>query len=247
MTEWSRLRHAYGPAGDIPGLLEQLDPDPDVEVWEKLWSRLCHQGDVYSASVAALPALTTAVAAWPAAARFPGLNLAAAIIAAADRSRGLGDARQRYGPEISTLAQLTAESLRVTDPSDPVAFIYLLQAALAFDGVPIWEEELEGLADGEYQAPCPACGVTNYIVIGEHGRFTAVEDYVANNAATRNALRSAAPGSLDGLAKRLYCTALDAGQLEVADRLTHLFGQATCGRCETTYAVADAITAAYAV
>lgn len=246
MTEWSQLRHAYGPADDVPGLLQQLDPDPDAEVWEQLWSRLCHQGDVYSASFAALPALTTAIAAWPAADRFPGLNLAAAIIAA-DQSHGLSDVRQYYGPATSTLAQLTAESLRAADPADPVAYIYLLQAALAFDGIPIWGQELDKLADGEYQAPCPACGTRNYIAIGERGHFTTVEDYIANNAAIRTALRSATPDSFDGLAKRLYYTARGAGQHEVADRLTYLFGHATCGQCKTTYAVADAITGAYAV
>jgi hypothetical protein len=58
---WTTLHHAYGPASDTPQLLRQLalSPGPkqgDIsEPWYSLWSSLCHQGDVYSASYAALP------------------------------------------------------------------------------------------------------------------------------------------------------------------------------------------------
>jgi hypothetical protein len=58
---WSNMEHAYGAASDIPGLLSQLaaSPEPqqnaDAEPWFTLWSSLCHQGDVYTASYAALP------------------------------------------------------------------------------------------------------------------------------------------------------------------------------------------------
>jgi hypothetical protein len=54
------LKHAYGAAGDIPDLLRQLESNleeesPAAEPWFTLWSSLCHQGDVYSASFAAVP------------------------------------------------------------------------------------------------------------------------------------------------------------------------------------------------
>jgi hypothetical protein len=246
MTDWSRLRDAYGPADDVPRLLQQVDPNPDAEVWEQLWSRLCHQGKVYPASAAALPALTSALAEWPAAERVLGLVLAAAILAGADRSPEFGDVREHYRTEIARLAQLTTETLRAADPADPTTYIYLLQAALAFDGVPIWEHELDQLADGEYQVPCPSCATQNYIVIGEHGNFSTVEDYAQNNAATRFPLQPATPDTLDGLPETLYLTAHADGQHEVADRLTYLFGHATCGHCKTSYAVPAAISAQHA-
>lgn len=59
--EWHRLRHAYGAAEDIPGLLRQLSrsaqpkDQTDPEPWSSLWSSLCHQGDAYDASYAAVP------------------------------------------------------------------------------------------------------------------------------------------------------------------------------------------------
>ena len=62
---WAELRHAYGDAADIPGLLRQLDDLPPggdkSEPWFSLWSALAHQDDVYSASFAAVPYVVNAV------------------------------------------------------------------------------------------------------------------------------------------------------------------------------------------
>ena len=57
--KWSELIHAYGAATDIPDLLRQLEQMPpyegENEPWFSIWSALAHQGDVYSASFAAVP------------------------------------------------------------------------------------------------------------------------------------------------------------------------------------------------
>ena len=62
MTNWAGLTHAYGNAADIPELLELARRAPaggsyTDEPWYSLWSSLCHQGDVYTASYAAVPEL----------------------------------------------------------------------------------------------------------------------------------------------------------------------------------------------
>jgi hypothetical protein len=66
---WSELKHAYGTASDIPVLLHQLEQLPssegDAEPWFSLWSALAHQGDVYSASFAAVPHVVQALARAP--------------------------------------------------------------------------------------------------------------------------------------------------------------------------------------
>ena len=68
-NEWSELRHAYGSAADIPELLARLRELPEsegkAEPWFTLWSALAHQGDVYSASFAAVPHVIEALAAAP--------------------------------------------------------------------------------------------------------------------------------------------------------------------------------------
>jgi hypothetical protein len=68
-ARWSELRHAYGAASDIPALLSGLKEIPDAsgddEPWASLFSALAHQGDVYSASFAAVPHVIAALAAAP--------------------------------------------------------------------------------------------------------------------------------------------------------------------------------------
>lgn len=66
---WSELRDAYGSAAQIPELLRQLSALPSdngsAEPWFSLWSALAHQGDVYSASFAAVPHVIEAIASSP--------------------------------------------------------------------------------------------------------------------------------------------------------------------------------------
>lgn len=61
-TNWAALTHAYGSAEDVPGHLAALESD-DAEqrrvALDALWSSLCHQGTVYEASRAAVPALAS--------------------------------------------------------------------------------------------------------------------------------------------------------------------------------------------
>ena len=63
---WAQLQHAYSNASDIPGLLRQLAAQPRSEAygdtWFALWSALAHQGDVYSASFAAVPHIVALLA-----------------------------------------------------------------------------------------------------------------------------------------------------------------------------------------
>ncbi|MFG3256728.1 hypothetical protein [Streptomyces sp. NPDC048172] len=60
--DWAALEHAYGPADDIPGLLRALasaeaEAEARDEALDTLFSSLCHQGSVYSATAAAVPFL----------------------------------------------------------------------------------------------------------------------------------------------------------------------------------------------
>ncbi|GAA5496023.1 hypothetical protein Rhal01_02204 [Rubritalea halochordaticola] len=59
--DWSELQHAYGGAGDVPAMLEAMYAGGQSrEFWTDAWSCLCHQGDVYTASLAALPFIVDA-------------------------------------------------------------------------------------------------------------------------------------------------------------------------------------------
>lgn len=60
-SAWTELQHAYGSASDIPDLLREIQRRPgkqckyNEDPWGTLWSSLCHQGTIYSASIAAVP------------------------------------------------------------------------------------------------------------------------------------------------------------------------------------------------
>jgi hypothetical protein len=79
--EWANLKHAYGDAFDMPAILRQLETRPSYdgnsEPWFSIWSALAHQGDVYSASFAAVPHIVRVLATAPAAASFVYLQFPA--------------------------------------------------------------------------------------------------------------------------------------------------------------------------
>lgn len=72
--DWASLQHAYGNASDIPALLRQLETLPaatgNSDPWFSLWSALAHQGDVYTASFAAVPHVVRVLATSPSSASF---------------------------------------------------------------------------------------------------------------------------------------------------------------------------------
>jgi hypothetical protein len=70
LIDWHLLHHAYGAAGDVPALLEQIgdfpaEADWESEPWFSLWSALYHQGDIYSASIAAVPSIVSTLSKAP--------------------------------------------------------------------------------------------------------------------------------------------------------------------------------------
>jgi hypothetical protein len=55
---WSSLSHAYGPAGDVPGLLFAITLGTDDvrrAAWWEIWGNIHHQGTVYEATVPSVP------------------------------------------------------------------------------------------------------------------------------------------------------------------------------------------------
>ncbi len=91
--QWSELSHAYGPAADVPALLEAAAGLPPSGGWRaepyfSLWSALCHQGDVYTASYAAVPHLLEAMEGAPLRVPMTLLLLVASIEIARATGRG---------------------------------------------------------------------------------------------------------------------------------------------------------------
>ena len=113
---WRELENAYGSAANVPALLERLrdlpESEGEVEPWFTLWSALAHQGDVYSASFAAVPHVVAALATAPAKAgesffQFPAW---VEICRAKNHVEVPGDLKGPYFEALARLPGLVAEA-----------------------------------------------------------------------------------------------------------------------------------------
>lgn len=114
---WSDIRTAYGDAGNIPPLLEKLKDFPapvsyEDEPWFSLWSSLCHQGDVFSASFAAVPHIVEILSSDPCRADFNYFQLPACIeLARFDKDVQVPDTlKQAYIEALARLPELAAKA-----------------------------------------------------------------------------------------------------------------------------------------
>ncbi|MFJ9324237.1 hypothetical protein [Streptomyces globisporus] len=237
------LSHAYGSAEDVPDLLDRIASEPKPELWSDLWSALCHQGSVYSASFAALPWLAGVAGGDDREQAVNALALAGAIVAGAEQPHRAGDVRAQRAAEMESLLAAVNRQLRM--PSDRTDYIHLLEAMLGFEGVVGWSEDLAwGLGNEEYEVGCPGCRTSLFIVLGERGFFSTSEDYALSDGDVETRpLLPANPADLDGIGRRLHDIAVSDSQHEVAHALTHVFGRAACPDCETDFSVADQIGA----
>lgn len=239
--DWSGLRHAYGPAEDIPRLLEQLSPDENAKVWEDLWSRICHQGTVYSASFAVLPYLLEAAHKWLPANRVMPLHLAAMIVI----SRDVEDSRETYMADHVQIAEdcrnLAVETLKTTG-LDRHKRIYLMEAALAFEGDVIWGQALDGLVRGEFQGKCRHCRTHLFVAIGTNGCFVAADEGIEKLPDKRSTIAPASATDLLGAGAWLYEQSDKASDAELADWICNLFGSTTCPHCENQQSVPDIVS-----
>lgn len=114
---WRSLTDAYGAAEQVPTLLAGLASFPAeatsrAEPWYSLWSRLCHQGDVYPASFAAVPHIIDTLARAPARATLSFFLLPAAIELARHENATVvpGDLRADYRDALDRIPELAARA-----------------------------------------------------------------------------------------------------------------------------------------
>jgi len=135
---WSELEHAYGHADDIPVLLERLREFPssvgETEPWFTIWSALAHQGDVYSASFAAVPHVISTLATDPARADSAYLHFPAwvEICRAKSRVEVPLDLRAFYFESLARIPHLVAQT--ASRPWDPGFAACALSAIAAAKG-----------------------------------------------------------------------------------------------------------------
>ena len=95
---------------------------------------------------------------------------------------------------------------------------------------------------------CPACTADNFIVFGEHGCFSTLDDmYFKGNETKRLPLLPAEATDLGDPAGGLYTRALADGYPDLAKKLTYVFGSAHCADCDALFRVDEAIAARWMV
>lgn len=235
MTDWRSLQDAYGSAEPVEGLLERAGRG-DRAVWDELWSRLCHQGTVYSASYAALPRLTELAANRDPQEFVEPLFLATCIVASTDGPETPAAVRTRYAETLRTLHEL-AERL-VPSATDDTDFIYRVQAVLATEGDSVWGTRLDALADQELELACPSCG--EQLLVGLETMPTLVRQFDDAGVGTTTVV-PADPDQLSGGEARAYGLAIDHARSQVARRLLELFGRFECPACRFTGRTSEAL------
>lgn len=154
--DWSAVQDAYGSAEAVPGLLARATAQPnDADIWNELWSRLCHQGTVYEASLQAIPTFAEMARLAPPTEASEPLSLLASIAASTDVS-GTPDHRNRHADVLaSCLPAAEAYAAAAVDDTD---FCNALSVLAGLRGEGAWHEMLTFLADAEAPGACPGCG-----------------------------------------------------------------------------------------
>jgi len=228
------LRHAYGSAEDLPGIISALKPDPNAPAWVELCSRVCHQGTTYSASPAVLPFLLSAASGWDAPARAMPLALAGSIVSAPQT------ALSGYEPTVEALRVLALDTVKDRELSRDDR-IYVMQSVLSLQGDRLWGRVLDHLSDGEFPALCPACRKDLCVVVGKHGFFVAAGEWVRNSQTPRMEIRPLEAGNLAGVGNWLYSVCDQSGDSELAGWIRYLFGVSKCPECRQPFGLVDAI------
>lgn len=238
VTEWASLRDGYGSAEHLPTLLAAAADSGSEEggVWDELWGRLCHQGTVYSASYAALPALARISRQHAPGGYIAALHLAAAIIAATDGPEEPASVRRRYEKELAEMHDVATVCLQ--HANDDTEFVYGLQTLMAFEEGGVWQRRLSGLTDGQVELDCPTCD--EHLLIAINGPKATVESFGDGSlAAAAMTPVEPAPATVEG---RLLALARGHNRPGVAEEMPYLFGTATCPRCQTPFELPQSLT-----
>jgi hypothetical protein len=131
---WKKLDHAYGVAGDIPGLLRVLSTYPVIKSYKdepmfSLWSALCHQGTIYSASYAAVPIIVSLIQSAPENVHYDYFMLPISIHISYLHGRGPqipDEFKQQYFDAINSLPELAAN-----EQTDSELKVRILSSAIA--------------------------------------------------------------------------------------------------------------------
>jgi hypothetical protein len=238
--EWSSLQDAYGPATVIPSLLTAL-ANQDDDMLDELYDRICHQGSIYSASIAAFPHLIRiANDAETLDAQSDALALAGLICESNDLPSALQSSSHAdsFSAALPLARELSNQALReTTDANDG---IYFLKAAMSFAGYASLARVLDGVVNEEFTLNCPDCDVDLYVTPTERGLTVAAEDPVSQPRAKKTQVSKGTPVGEGGAElDRLLSSAPSLA--DVGRQVAYIFGSASCPACGAKFSLISAL------
>ena len=247
MTELRGWHVAEGPDEEVARLLTQAAAGGgDLNrAWVELWEKLLHCSEYVAVGYAVIPRLAELAVRFGPAVDSGPLQLAAAIMGTDGDDDVEGDAAKARRESAAALRDLEGQALRSLQlpqlRDDGAGFLRLLQAVLAFRGVPVWSNQLAHLVEGEeeLELDCPWCGEYHLAGLSPSEGFT-LRGHVDGEEVVR-AIEPAGPASLDDVGEWLHRTATQHTQPAVAVQVVHLFGRSRCIACDEGFRVSDGV------
>lgn len=232
--DWASLRCAYGSAERVPELLRRAEEaGPDFgDAWDDLWSYICHQGTVYTASYAAVPALTAMCLRQEPRGYLVPLHLVGSILASNDGPEGAELIRDQYAAEVGQLRVLAERCIELAN--DDVEFIYALETLAVFEGRGVWSRNLSYVTNGEVPLDCIDCGENLLVHIEELPATVTCWDASREHTTVKPAEQV---GSIEA---RLISLAVANNRPGVAAKLPYMFGRAICPKCGIEFPISNA-------
>ena len=169
-------------------------------------------------------------------------GVAVGLVGRLPTDHGVVRARRESAAALRDLEGQTLRSLQLPQLRDDRAgFLRLLQAVLAFRGVPVWSNQLAHLVEGEeeLELDCPWRGEYHLAWLSPSEGFT-LRGHLEGEEVVR-ATEPAGPASLDDVGGWLYRTATQHAQPPVAVQVVHLFGRSRCTACDEGFRVSDGV------
>ena len=161
---WAEFSDAYGSAIGVPALLKKLrtarpSKRHDSEPWFSLWSGLCHQDTVYTASYAALPHLVEIALNAEPRSRLEILFLVACIELGRARDTAPAMPADLEAPYVEALvgAGRAISALLASDAMGEADYRTLLAASAAVHGYHALGDAMLAM---DLEVECPHCGST---------------------------------------------------------------------------------------
>lgn len=259
---WQQLHGPFGPAGAVPGLLQQLQNEYATEVKDELyWEQLFHQDSIYSSTYAAMPYLSELARKSDDPEVKMDIYVTCGIFVTNQMTVQSGqfpfefthqnppladelvqDIYTAYLTAVEHLGNLTEEIFHYAESAqkDDLEKRYVLAADAAYRGDRAIAGILLTYSEGdEYNAACPSCYEEMYIWPNEDrpGMTAYPDDPVFSGKEDGQAVKPLALssiGSEDGPLARLWQAAHTIKNGQLMEQLPYLCGHVNCPACGET-------------